>query len=50
MKTMAEFVENEDTVNKLINLGIDYAQGYYFSKPQCIEDLYRAKSPRSQTG
>jgi Amt family ammonium transporter len=50
MKTMAEFVENEDIVKKLINLGIDYAQGYYFSKPQCIEELYREKSPRSQTG
>ena len=39
MKTVAEFVENEDIVNKLTNLGIDYAQGYYFSKPQNIEEL-----------
>lgn len=33
MKTIAEFVENEDIYTKVIELGIDYSQGYYFSKP-----------------
>lgn len=34
MKTIAEFVENESIFNKVKELGIDYSQGYYFSKPQ----------------
>jgi len=34
IKTIAEFVENEKVFNKVKELGIDYSQGYYFSKPQ----------------
>ena len=34
IKTIAEFVENEDIYKKLINLGVDYFQGYYFSPPK----------------
>ena len=30
---VAEFVENEEIQNKLIQYGIDYSQGYLFSKP-----------------
>jgi EAL domain-containing protein (putative c-di-GMP-specific phosphodiesterase class I) len=41
MKTVAEFVENEDIVNKLTSMGIDYGQGYYFSRPQSVEEEYR---------
>ncbi len=33
-KTVAEFVENEDIYEKIKNMGIDYAQGYYFEKPK----------------
>ena len=33
MKTIAEFVENESVFNKVKELGIDYSQGYFFSKP-----------------
>jgi EAL domain-containing protein (putative c-di-GMP-specific phosphodiesterase class I)/FixJ family two-component response regulator len=32
-KTIAEFVENEKIYKKVTELGIDYSQGYYFSKP-----------------
>jgi EAL domain-containing protein (putative c-di-GMP-specific phosphodiesterase class I)/DNA-binding response OmpR family regulator len=32
-KTIAEFVENEEIYKKLLDLGVDYSQGYYFSKP-----------------
>ena len=32
--TVAEFVENEDTLRMLKEIGIDYAQGYYVGKPQ----------------
>lgn len=32
MKTVAEFVENEEIFNIVKELGIDYSQGYYFSE------------------
>ena len=34
MKTIAEFVENESVLNKVVELGIDYTQGYYYSEPK----------------
>jgi len=34
IKTIAEFVENEEIFEKLKLLGIDYFQGYYFSPPK----------------
>ena len=37
MKTIAEFVENEEIFKIVKELGIDYSQGYYFSAPK--EDL-----------
>jgi EAL domain-containing protein (putative c-di-GMP-specific phosphodiesterase class I) len=33
-KTIAEFVENESTLDMLRAYGVDYAQGYYLSKPR----------------
>jgi PAS domain S-box-containing protein len=42
LKTVGEFVENEEIYNILKNLGVDYSQGYYFGKPDRI-DAYRAK-------
>jgi len=33
IKTVAEFVENEEIFNVLKDIGIDYFQGYYFSEP-----------------
>ena len=38
-KTIAEFVENEDILNILKQLGVDYAQGYYISKPVPLAEL-----------
>jgi len=38
-KTVAEYVENEAIYNKLVELGVDYSQGYYFSKPLLIEEI-----------
>ena len=35
-KTIAEFVENAETVDKLLELGVDFAQGYVFGKPEQI--------------
>lgn len=33
LKTIAEYVENEEIFNITKNLGADYSQGYYFSAP-----------------
>ncbi len=38
-KTIAEFVENEEIQAILEKYGVDYSQGYLFSKPQPIECL-----------
>lgn len=34
IKTIAEYVENEIIYNHLCSLGVNFSQGYYFSKPQ----------------
>lgn len=34
IKTVAEFVETQDIQNKVLELGIDYSQGYFFSEPK----------------
>ncbi len=34
MKTIAEFVENEEIFKIVKNLGVDYSQGYFFSAPK----------------
>lgn len=36
IKTIAEYVENEEIFNYLNNLGVDYSQGYYFGKPEYL--------------
>lgn len=39
LQTVAEFVENEEILTVLKDIGIDYAQGYHFSKPQQLQQL-----------
>ena len=39
IKTVAEFVENEDIYILVKELGIDYSQGYFFSRPVPYEDI-----------
>lgn len=39
IKTTAEYVENEDILNCIKEIGIDYAQGYHISKPCPIKTL-----------
>lgn len=34
IQTIAEFVEDEDGVAKLLEYGVDYGQGWHFAKPQ----------------
>lgn len=38
-KSVAEFVENAAILDKLAEIGVNYAQGYYISKPLPIEAL-----------
>lgn len=43
IKTVAEFVENDAIMQKLREIGVDYAQGYGVSKQYLIDDLKRIK-------
>ncbi|MBV1905132.1 MAG: DUF1631 family protein, partial [Pseudomonadales bacterium] len=38
-KTIAEYVENESILKKLIEIGVDYGQGYGIEKPILLSDL-----------
>ncbi|VAW75657.1 diguanylate cyclase/phosphodiesterase (GGDEF & EAL domains) with PAS/PAC sensor(s) [hydrothermal vent metagenome] len=38
IRTIAEFVENEAIANQLRDIGVDYAQGYHFSRPEPLID------------
>ncbi len=37
--TVAEFVENNDIIDKLVELGVDYGQGYIIGRPKPIQQL-----------
>jgi len=39
MRTVAEFIEDEEIVKKLIEIGVDHGQGYFFSKPRSAIEL-----------
>ncbi|MCB2426723.1 ammonium transporter [Methylophaga pinxianii] len=39
LKTIAEFVEDAATLNILRQIGVDYVQGYYLSRPEPLESL-----------
>jgi len=39
LKTVAEYVENEATLNTISDFGITFSQGYYLSKPYPITEL-----------
>ena len=40
IKTIAEFVENQDILAALRTIGVDYAQGYGIAKPCPVEDVF----------
>lgn len=44
IKTVAEFVENENIYNILTELGVDYSQGHYFAKAGPLEEVIMATS------
>ena len=41
MKTVAEYVENDEILQVLKNLGVDYAQGFGVEKPILIHDMFK---------
>jgi diguanylate cyclase (GGDEF)-like protein len=47
-RTVAEFVEDEATLNLLADLGVDMAQGYYLGHPQADHPALRQCSVRDQ--
>ncbi|OAN19161.1 diguanylate phosphodiesterase [Photobacterium jeanii] len=49
-QTVAEFVENQAILDKLRDLGVDYAQGYLFGKPQPLADLVAQLSQDHNAG
>ena len=38
-QTIAEFVENQEILDALNKIGVDYAQGYYLGKPKPLSEL-----------
>ncbi len=45
VKTVAEFVSSEEIMKTVMQLGVDYAQGFFLGKPESIE--YYLKNPPS---
>ena len=39
IKTIAEWVEDEQTLACLREIGVDYAQGYYFGMPDRVVEI-----------
>ncbi|MCW8866719.1 MAG: EAL domain-containing protein [Colwellia sp.] len=39
-KTVAEFVENEETLRILAEVGVTYAQGYHLGKPKPVDEIF----------
>lgn len=58
MRTVGEFVENEEIMAKLREIGVDYGQGYYIDKPCPASEYFATKEffdeadlfPRLKTG
>ena len=38
--TIAEHIEDEETIAMLVKMGVNYGQGYYFSKPVNVDDKH----------
>ncbi|WP_455211429.1 EAL domain-containing protein [Kaarinaea lacus] len=43
LKTIAEFVENEQTTSLLQKIGVDYAQGFGIHKPEALAPAFAAR-------
>ncbi|MHB1144011.1 MAG: EAL domain-containing protein [Thiobacillus sp.] len=45
IKTIAEFVENQDILDRLKTIGVDYAQGYHIHKPEPLLPPRKTRYP-----
>ena len=43
LQTIAEFVEDAETVERLAGIGVDYVQGYHIDRPKPLEQLDNVK-------
>jgi len=48
IQTIAEHVEDTFTLNLLNDIGINYAQGFFFSRPESIEHLEHHLNPKDR--
>lgn len=44
--TIAERVESRDVLERLVEIGVAYAQGFYISVPKPVQQLYERPAPR----
>ena len=44
-KTVAEFVEDEATLQKLIELSVDFAQGHWIGRPEPLDSIAHLRGP-----
>ena len=42
IKTIVEFVESEESLQKLRKLGVNYAQAYHINRPQLLCEIFLA--------
>jgi diguanylate cyclase (GGDEF)-like protein/PAS domain S-box-containing protein len=47
IKTIAEFVGDQRTMDMVRDLGVDFAQGYYLGRPEPVSSLRTAKGTKS---
>jgi diguanylate cyclase (GGDEF)-like protein/PAS domain S-box-containing protein len=50
IQTVAEFVETKEISDKLRSINVDFAQGYFFSKPQPLEETVGRVSSNEKNG
>ena len=48
MRTVAEFVDNAEVLQRLREMGTDYAQGFFLHRPAPIHELLNPVSERSE--
>ena len=44
IETVAEFVESDDAIQVLRDIGVDYAQGYFIAKPMPVDEALAASA------
>jgi Amt family ammonium transporter len=43
IETVAERVESANLCDKLVDIGIDYAQGFHFGQPEPLGSLFASR-------